>query len=463
MKNSKIRILSLSIEHLKNVQYGSFDFQQDVLPAKAFDQSSVIGFYGQNGSGKTTVIQALGLFKQIAMGQPLWTDMEKCINLDSNKATISIKFLIKFDDGKSYHVLYSGTIAKRATYKVGCAFAAEKLSVASEVAGKIPGRMTNLFSYELNFDDKPNFTPKARYDSIVKGQEKKIQASVAMRISQEKKTSLLFSPDFFALLKDSEETEMIEIVQAINSYANFNLFTITGVHSGLISMDAVIPLSVKYRHKDATAIGDIPIGQQGPITVNEQIFDLTESVLASMADVLGALVPGLSIEPMIYGRELMNDGSMGVRYELVSVRQDKRLPIRYESEGVRKILSVLNLIIAMYNNDSFCVAIDELDAGVFEVLLGDLLKVIMESGKGQLVFTSHNLRPLEILDKQNIVFTTTNPENRYIHLKNIRPTNNLRDCYIRALNIGGQDEPLATETKFHLIRRALRNSGFKDG
>ena len=252
-------------------------------------------------------------------------------------------------------------------------------------------------------------------------------------------------------------------MQAINSYANFNLFTITGVHSGLISMDAVIPLSVKYRHKDATAIGDIPIGQQGPITVNEQIFDLTESVLASMADVLGALVPGLSIEPMIYGRELMNDGSMGVRYELVSVRQDKRLPIRYESEGVRKILSVLNLIIAMYNNDSFCVAIDELDAGVFEVLLGDLLKVIMESGKGQLVFTSHNLRPLEILDKQNIVFTTTNPENRYIHLKNIRPTNNLRDCYIRALNIGGQDEPLATETKFHLIRRALRNSGVKDG
>ena len=200
MKNSKIRILSLSIEHLKNVQYGSFDFQQEALPAKAFDQSSVIGFYGQNGSGKTTVIQALGLFKQIAMGHPLWTDMEKCINLDSNKATISIKFLIKFDDGKSYHVLYSGTIAKRATYKVGCAFAAEKLSVASEVAGKIPGRMTNLFSYELNFDDKPNFTPKARYDSIVKGQEKKIQASVAMRISQEKKTSLLFSPDFFALL-----------------------------------------------------------------------------------------------------------------------------------------------------------------------------------------------------------------------------------------------------------------------
>lgn len=36
---------------------------------------------------------------------------------------------------------------------------------------------------------------------------------------------------------------------------------------------------------------------------------------------------------------------------------------------------------------------------------------IDKTGKGQLLFTSHNMRPLEVLDNTNIYFTTTNPEN----------------------------------------------------
>lgn len=48
--------------------------------------------------------------------------------------------------------------------------------------------------------------------------------------------------------------------------------------------------------------------------------------------------------------------------------------------------------------------IDELDSGVFEYLLGELLSVFSDGGKGQLIFTSHNLRALEMLNKQSIYF-----------------------------------------------------------
>ena len=48
--------------------------------------------------------------------------------------------------------------------------------------------------------------------------------------------------------------------------------------------------------------------------------------------------------------------------------------------------------------------------GVFEYLLGEMLNIISEKGKGQLIFTSHNLRPLETIDKGFIAFTTTNPK-----------------------------------------------------
>lgn len=46
------------------------------------------------------------------------------------------------------------------------------------------------------------------------------------------------------------------------------------------------------------------------------------------------------------------------------------MPFRYESDGIRKIVSVLSLIIDAYNEQSCTIAIDELDAGVFEYLLG---------------------------------------------------------------------------------------------
>ena len=105
------------------------------------------------------------------------------------------------------------------------------------------------------------------------------------------------------------------------------------------------------------------------------------------------------------------------------------------------------------------VAIDELDAGIFEYLLGELLQIFAESGKGQLIFTSHNLRPLEVLDKKFICFTTTNPDNRYIHMKNVGASNNLRNLYFREIQMNEQDEEIYKATKKHKIIAALRKAG----
>ena len=102
------------------------------------------------------------------------------------------------------------------------------------------------------------------------------------------------------------------------------------------------------------------------------------------------------------------------------------IPIRMESEGIIKIVSILNVLIQAFGHPSICLVIDELDAGIFEYMLGDLLDIFRKSAKGQLIFTSHNLRALEMLDKESIMFSTVNPYNRYIHMKNVKESNNLR-------------------------------------
>ena len=100
--------------------------------------------------------------------------------------------------------------------------------------------------------------------------------------------------------------------------------------------------------------------------------------------------------------------------------------------------------------------IDDLDSNIFEYLLGELLSIIAASARGQLIFTSHNLRPLEVLEPSCIVFTTTNPKDRYRRFKNVKKTNNLRSMYFREISVG--DGTFYAETSNIQIARAFRKA-----
>ena len=112
---------------------------------------------------------------------------------------------------------------------------------------------------------------------------------------------------------------------------------------------------------------------------------------------------------------------------------------------------------------SVCVAVDEFDSGIFEYLLGEILEILAENIKGQLIFTSHNLRILEKISKDSIIFTTTNPKNRYVKFKYAKPNNNLRDMYLREMIVKEQNEELYKETNQYDIKRAFYRAGVLNG
>ena len=95
----------------------------------------------------------------------------------------------------------------------------------------------------------------------------------------------------------------------------------------------------------------------------------------------------------------------------------------------------------------------------FEYLLGEILRIISEKGKGQLIFTSHNLRPLETIDRGFVAFTTTKPDKRYIRLANVKENHNLRDFYYRDIMLGEQDEAVYDLTNNAEIALAFREAG----
>ena len=229
-------------------------------------------------------------------------------------------------------------------------------------------------------------------------------------------------------------------------------------NSGLISFDA-LPLFFKYSNKSGNAVGNLPIPLNDSGVIPEQAFEVVNTVTENMNTVLSQLIPNLTIGIKVIGTQTMKNGETGYVIELISRKNKKEIVLRYESEGIKKIVSILQLLIVVYNNDSITVAIDELDSGIFEYLLGEILRIISEKGKGQLIFTSHNLRPLETIDKGFVAFTTTNANNRYIRFSNVKTNNNLRDFYYRDIMLGEQDEPVYETTNNYEIALAFREAG----
>ena len=60
-----VKLRSLVIENIKNVQYGVIDFQNKS------DFINVTGIYGQNGSGKTAVVDVFEVLSALMKGESI--------------------------------------------------------------------------------------------------------------------------------------------------------------------------------------------------------------------------------------------------------------------------------------------------------------------------------------------------------------------------------------------------------
>ena len=101
MVNRAVRIEKISIQNFKNVKNGSISLENKRKPYKA----SILGIYGQNGSGKTAIIDALALLKHALRGRRIPAKYVDFINVDADYSTLEFKFRMKYEDG-SYDIWY---------------------------------------------------------------------------------------------------------------------------------------------------------------------------------------------------------------------------------------------------------------------------------------------------------------------------------------------------------------------
>lgn len=458
-----VRIVNITIENFKNVKNGTLDLENRRKDYRA----SIVGLYGQNGSGKTAMIDALQLLKFSLCGKPIPDKYAEYINIYEKCSTLKFQFKMKKDE-LIYNIWYQFSIEKVVDESqiddsgIAISDINYKVKVFDEVLS---------FSYELKeekmrksplIDTRTSdvFIPKSKYNELLENNNEDImELLLTKRLVQAQSKSFIFSREMMNRFRKGCNVPLyLDVINGLNTFGNKELFIIDTEHEGLINMNA-LPLAFKYRDNKSEMFGNLLLPLNKPAPIPTEATNMVKKVIANMNIVLQQLVPGLTISVVDLGPVVTVEGNIGRMIQLMSLKNGKEIPFRYESDGIKKIVSILQLLIVVYNNSSITVAIDELDSGIFEYLLGELLNIISEKGKGQLIFTSHNLRPLETIDKGFIAFTTTNPENRFIRLTNVKGNNNLRDFYYRDIVLGEQNEQVYDSTNNFEIALAFKEAG----
>lgn len=474
-----IRLTEIELEHFNNVERGKIALSS-WEPGDRIT-SDIIGIYGQNGSGKTSVILALKILQNLFLGAELPNFTSDCLGVGHDSFSISVSGFW----GNGRDADNGSSVEEKALFSYGVEIAPGKdtLFVRRERLSLKPlgisgSSFRSVFDYSVDPESPKGFTlkPKTLWEGMLNSAGGLgTDLAVAQRICAKEGTSFLFSDGMMSLLWDrlsavydswrrnerdlSKRAEkalsdlyspLSESVLALRIFSYSDMAIVSTVRQVGLAVN-MLRISTHEGEYGRFADNSFRIDISKPYLATKDQLEILDATVSTVRKVLAALIPGLSLDIKRLGTALNDEGETVESVELVVARGDVTVPLRSESEGVKKLVSILVMLVDVYSKPGACVAIDELDSGLFEFLLGEILQVLQEHGKGQLIFTAHDLRPLETLDKGSLVFTTTNPSNRYTTFKGSGATNNLRSQYLRAINLGGQPETIYEPTsKFEI-------------
>lgn len=558
---SYVRIREIEFVNFRNIENGKVSFPNTDSEAFLNQEPSVLGLYGQNGSGKSSVIMALSLLKDVLSGDSV--NQEKhlsCIREGFNRCTLRFSFSIYkkvFDEKEKQvfsdnvvdcqDVFYDFDVVRKQIKDT------DKLFIENEIIKVRTHDKSNILksSKQFIFDTREecckrslqSFGNDSKFALFTNNYDESLMMNYrdAKIISEENSSSFVFSQRFYQTLysvyqtfyyKNSEILEdkinnmafqkmivdsipsdylskeelfqhyssridksfeeiddlfdsdeafdnfgkylrlqqknhqlitPIFLLSSLQSFGSDYLYIIDTSLTGITNLNDKLPLLLWNHTKDSNDqdnvfFQQINIDMNKPSFVESEKYEKMKYSIKGISEVLSKLIPDMRIAIQDLGTRLSNKNEQQNCFEMLSIRGSSTIPLKYESDGIRRLVSILSMLIAVYNEPSLTIAIDEIDSGIFEYLLGELISVLAGSLKGQLVFTSHNLRILEVLPSKFLCFTSTNPHNRFVTIPK-RGNCNLRDTYIKRIVLGSPDESVYNHTDKYEIEFAFNRAG----
>lgn len=402
----KVFMLSFKVNGIKNIEKEiEINFYNKTL--KRFNPcgSNVKGIFGPNGIGKTSIIKGMDILRKISLNDNYLTNdfniiiLDKIINKKIEKAKLEVEFLV-IKNKKKYRYIHSITIARTST---------KEIKILNEkIIKKDPN--TDQILWQILIENGI-----IKNDSIHKGDLK------AQIIDVTK--NLLEKRSVVNIVKSS----LLESIDLENIYYFYKKLYIKldkgDSHFTYALLDNILKAPMKDEVPFNNSIGNYDM------TIPKNSLEVFEDYLRRMTKFLKIFKSNLkNIE---YEKK---EDEEYYYINILFVYNNYKVDYEFESMGIKNLFSLFTYFRAL--SDDEVVVIDEIDTSIHDIYLNKLIEFFAVDGKGQLVFTAHNITLLQTLKKykHSIDFINENMEVvSWVKNGNSTPFKSYKDGYIKGL------------------------------
>ena len=432
-------IKSIEIKNFKTIKDSKIEFKRNLS-----------AIYGPNGTGKTAIIEVLDIMKSYFVNpfmkyEALEKKILKGMSIGEKNLIIDIIFSI---DEFDYNILVEFN-----KYTDDSLYVSREELSFKETNSKRKFKdivkivnNENLLSPEIYIEN----STKNNFDILEKSILSQIEGGAKRFINDFANLSSYLSLIMkYANIKDNEKVSIPEKLSLVMTHFNkiekifLDMVIITLEEQALYNLNLLIPMNIHTNKVHGTlavnyrdSIGNI---------YTEKEAEILEETVKEINSIFSTIIPNskLSTERKITSLE---GEELKVGVNIYVEREGRKLLLDQESTGIIKLVSLLSIILYYIKDKNATVAIDEFDIHIFEYLLALFLEKVTLYAKGQLIFTAHNLLPMEKLDKESIIISTKDEKKgvSYVYLKGASVTTNLRQKYLRSQTMWTEEniEPL---------------------
>lgn len=400
-------INKVKIKNFKNISNSIINFK-----------SNVTGIYGENGSGKTAVLEAINLaIKSLNSNQTFkQSDILKYFKQGTNEIIIEIDYSIE-----QYRFIFIKTFYN----DDGVVSYQDKIKYSSNQKGT---RLKDLYSYTNRLEESSDLNNLRMY--TLKANSYKLTSPVVKLVS--------LNNNLYSILEN--ELISVEDKMLVRQFSNISSLSFIDLQQQSINNMNFISVGLNY---DVSNNSGFVALIQDECKYSRNDVDVITQTVEQINEVFKILTHGKELELEAYGKKVDENNIERFKLALFVINRDNnKINIEYESAGTVKLISILSAILNTVVNKNSIVLIDELDSHIYEYVLSKFIDSISKVARGQLIFTSHNLTILEHLHKNNILFSFEFEGNiKYESFKRVTSSENMRSKYIRTLSIGSKDIP----------------------
>ena len=401
-----LKLLKLSTYGLKNLEnMVTLEFCNSTVKSGIKNVNNIKGIYGYNGAGKSAIICAIDLYNKIVTSDSFINERHTIEELDN---------LINY---------------KKREFFISVIFESSSKNIIEHVM-KI--KKDNLLNKYIIFYEEIKLhkgrTLNEKEETIFLKTEDSIKSKINLEGISQNMNNLNYNSFIHEFvinyLKNSnsivENKKKNNLDEALNIIANIYMFSvITFVH--LFNSDNYFYDYTKIS-KILNALLDNKTLNKETENYNKELMVLFQKqqykVVVKKTDIEEFKNKTKKLEqflklfkPELREIELeMIEDKENVNIRRVFVYDDYKVDLEYESSGIKQLVNLFPYLNICANGG--IVFIDEIDTFLNTVYLEKLVSFFMEYGKGQLIYTAHNIEPMTVLKNQLKAITILGVDNQ---------------------------------------------------